>query len=62
MPRTAVFLRHAVQRRGLPDLRGAVLGPLATLSGAILFEGLVLTWLDDRKNYGEDSYISVGKV
>ena len=27
-----------------------------------IFEGPVLTWLDDRKDYGEDRYISVGKV
>ena len=27
-----------------------------------IFEGSVLTWFDDRKDYGEDRYISVGKV
>ena len=27
-----------------------------------IFEGPVLTWIDDRKDYGEDRYISVGKV
>ena len=27
-----------------------------------IFKGPVLTWLDDRKDYGEDRYISVGKV
>ena len=27
-----------------------------------IFEGPVLTWLDDRKDYGEDRYISIGKV
>ena len=26
-----------------------------------IFEGSVLTWFDDRKDYGEDRYISVGK-
>ena len=27
-----------------------------------IFEGPVLTWFDDRKDYGEDRYISIGKV
>ena len=27
-----------------------------------IFEGPVLTWFDDRKDYGEDRYISIGTV
>ena len=27
-----------------------------------IFEGAVLTWFDDRKEYGEERFISVGKV
>ena len=27
-----------------------------------IFEGPVLTWLDNRMDYGEDRYISVGRV
>ena len=27
-----------------------------------IFEGPVLTWFDGRKDYGEDRYISIGKV
>lgn len=27
-----------------------------------IFEGAVLTWFDDRKEYGEVRFISVGKV
>ena len=27
-----------------------------------IFEGPVLTWFDDRKDYDEDRYISIGKV
>lgn len=27
-----------------------------------IFGGPVLTWLDDRKDYGEDRYISIGAV
>ena len=27
-----------------------------------IFESSVLTWLDDRQDYGEDRYISIGRV
>ena len=27
-----------------------------------IFEGPVLSWLDVRRNYGEDRYISVGSI
>ena len=27
-----------------------------------IFEGAVLTWFDDRKEYGEERFIRVGKV
>jgi len=27
-----------------------------------IFEGPVLTWFDDRREYGEERFISVGKV
>lgn len=27
-----------------------------------IFDGSVLTWLDERRNYGEDRYISIGQV
>jgi len=27
-----------------------------------IFEGAVLTWFDDRKEYGEERFISIGKV
>ena len=27
-----------------------------------IFEGPVVTWFDDRREYGEERYISVGKV
>ena len=27
-----------------------------------IFEGPVLTWLDDRQDYGEDRFISIGVV
>ena len=27
-----------------------------------IFEGPVVTWIDQRKDYGEDRYISIGRV
>ncbi len=27
-----------------------------------IFESFVLTWLDDRRDYGEDRYISIGRI
>ncbi len=27
-----------------------------------IFESSVLTWLDDRRDYGEDRYVSIGRV
>ena len=27
-----------------------------------IFEGLVVTWYDDRREYGEERYVSVGRV
>ncbi len=27
-----------------------------------VFEGPVLTWLDNRRDYGEDRYVSIGQV
>ena len=28
----------------------------------LIFDGSVLTWQDNRRNYGEDRYISIGQV
>ena len=28
----------------------------------LIFDGPVLTWQDNRKDYGEDRYISIGRV